>query len=427
MPANTPAQPNPQPSPPNNTPAPHDFARLADLPADGKTALVRLDLNVPFRPGTTDISDDARIRAAIPTINSLRQRRCKLILCSHLGRPKGRPAEELRMQPISRRLSQLLAVPVQQAPDCIGDAVKAAAAALAPGEILMLENLRFHPGEERNDSDFAAQLASLADIFVNDAFGAAHRAHASTAGVPALLPAAAGILMEAELRALGGALNAPNPPFAAILGGAKVSDKIAVLQNLVAKADALIIGGGMAATFIKAQGNPVGDSLIEPDKVDFAREIIAEAQDRNVNLLLPQDAVIADAFAETAAHRVAPAAAVPDRWRIMDIGPQTAAQFAAAIAHCRTAIWNGPMGVFEWPPFAAGTAAVANALASLTTTPAASPATTVIGGGSTAEAVAALNLTRRMTHVSSGGGASLEFLEGKTLPGVAALRKSPAD
>lgn len=387
---------------------------IRTLDVAGKTALVRVDYNVPFRPGSTDISDDSRIRASLPTLRYLQERGCRIIVCSHLGRPKGRVVESMRMAPVSQRLIELLGTPVVQARQCVGEAVASAAAALAPGGVMMLENLRFHPGEEGNDAEFAGGLAALADVYINDAFGAAHRAHASTAAVARLLPSAAGLLMERELRVLGDALDAPNRPFAAILGGAKVSDKIGVLENLMGKADLLVIGGGMAATFIKAQGHSVGDSLVEDDRLAFARRIM-DAEQGGAKVLIPDDVVAADAFASDAEARVASADAIPDGWRIMDIGPQTARRYADALGECRTVIWNGPMGVFEWEAFSRGTAAVANVLAGM------ERATTITGGGSTAEAVGALGLADRMTHISSGGGASLEFMEGRKLPGVAAL------
>ena len=388
---------------------------IRDLDVAGKTALVRVDYNVPFRPGSTDISDDSRIRASLPTLRYLQERGCRIIVCSHLGRPKGRVVESLRMAPVSRRLSELLGTPVAQARQCVGEDAASAAASLAPGGVLMLENLRFHPGEEGNDPEFARGLASLADVYINDAFGAAHRAHASTAAVARLLPAAAGFLMERELQFLGDALDAPNRPFAAVLGGAKVSDKIRVLENLLDKVDLLVIGGGMAATFIKAQGHSVGDSLVEDDRLAFARRIMDAGQGGASKILVPDDVIAADEFAADAKARVASASAIPDGWRIMDIGPQTARRYADALGECRTVIWNGPMGVFEWDAFSQGTAVVANALAGM------ERATTITGGGSTAEAVAALGLADRMTHISSGGGASLEFMEGRELPGVAAL------
>lgn len=387
---------------------------IRTLDVVGKTALVRVDYNVPFRPGSTDISDDSRIRASLPTLRYLQERGCRIIVCSHLGRPKGRVVESLRMAPVSQRLSELLGTPVVQARQCVGEDVASAAAALAPGRVMMLENLRFHPGEEDNDAEFARGLAALADVYINDAFGAAHRAHASTAAVARLLPSAAGLLMERELRVLGDALDAPNRPFAAVLGGAKVSDKMGVLENLTGKADLLVIGGGMAATFIKAQGHSVGDSVVEDDRLAFARRIM-DADQGGAKVLIPDDVVAADAFGADAESRVASASAIPDGWRIMDIGPQTARRYADALGECRTVIWNGPMGVFEWEAFSRGTAAVANALAGM------ERATTITGGGSTADAVGALGLADRMTHISSGGGASLEFMEGRELPGVAAL------
>lgn len=388
---------------------------IRNLDVAGKTALVRVDYNVPFRPGSADISDDSRIRASLPTLRYLQERGCRIIVCSHLGRPKGRVVESLRMAPVSQRLSELLGTPVVQARQCVGQSVASAAASLAPGGVLMLENLRFHPGEEGNDAEFARGLAALADVYINDAFGAAHRAHASTAAVAHLLPSAAGFLMERELQILGDALDAPERPFAAVLGGAKVSDKIGVLENLMGKVDTLVIGGGMAATFIKAQGHSVGDSLVEDDRLAFARRIMDADKGGTSKILIPDDVIVADAFAVDAEARVATIAAIPDGWRIMDIGPKTAQRYADALGECRTVIWNGPMGVFEWDAFSQGTAAVANALAGM------ERATTITGGGSTAEAVAALGLADRMTHISSGGGASLEFMEGRELPGVAAL------
>lgn len=387
---------------------------IRTLDVAGKAALVRVDYNVPFRPGSTDISDDSRIRASLPTLRYLQERGCRIVVCSHLGRPKGRVVESLRMAPVSKRLSELLGTPVVQARQCVGEAVASAADALAPGGVMMLENLRFHPGEEGNDAEFARGLAVLADVYINDAFGAAHRAHASTAAVARLLPSAMGLLMERELQVLGDALDAPKRPFAAALGGAKVSDKMGVLENLMGKADLLVIGGGMAATFIKAQGHSVGDSLVEDDKLAFARRII-DADQGDAKVLIPDDVIAADAFAADAAARVVSASAIPDGWRIMDIGPQTARRYADALGECRTVIWNGPMGVFEWEAFSRGTAAVANTLAGM------ERAITITGGGSTAEAVGALGLAARMTHISSGGGASLEFMEGRELPGVAAL------
>ena len=385
------------------------------MDARGQTVLVRVDFNVPFKPGTTEISDDGRIRASLPTLRYLLARDCGLIVCSHLGRPKGQVVESLRMAPVSRRLAELLGVPVRQCADVIGDEARAMARSLAPGEVMMLENTRFHPGEEANDAEFARELASLAALYVNDAFGAAHRAHASTEGVARLLPSAAGLLMERELRFLGGVMNAPRSPFAAILGGAKVSDKMGAMENLAGKVDLLFIGGGMAATFIKAQGYDVGDSPVEDDRVGFAKKLIERSERGEARLMLPNDVVVADAFAEDAEPLMVRVDGIPRGFRIMDIGTWTARRYAVALRECNTVIWNGPQGVFEWEAFSHGTRFIARTLADM------KDATTVLGGGSTAEAVAALGLSDRMTHVSSGGGAALEFMEGRELPGVAAL------
>ncbi len=388
---------------------------IEDIRVDNHTALVRVDYNVPFRPGTTDISDDSRIAASLPTLRYLLERGCRLIVCSHLGRPRGRVVEDLRMAPVSARLAELLGAPVRQLADCVGPDVMDAVDAMRPGEVVMLENLRFHAGEEANDVEFATGLAMPADLYVNDAFGAAHRAHASTEGVARLLPAAAGFLMAKELAMLGQALDEPRRPFAAIMGGAKVSDKIAVLESLAAKVDKLIIGGGMAATFFKAQGLPVGDSLVEDEWVPFARDFLDKARETGLQVLLPVDVVVADEFAEHAESRDVGAGEIPAGWRVMDVGPASADAFARAVDGCGTVLWNGPMGVFEWKDFSRGTVRLAEALAAL------ADATTVVGGGSTAEAVQSLGYADRMTHVSTGGGASLEFLEGRELPGVAAL------
>ena len=388
---------------------------VRNLDVNGKIVLIRVDYNVPFHPGTSDISDDGRIKASLPTLEYLLERDCKLIICSHLGRPKGQVVEDMRLTPVSRRLSELLGRPVGQAADCIGPEVDSAVAALPARGVLVLENLRFHAGEENNDPDFAMSLASLADVFVNDAFGTAHRAHASTHGVTEYLPSVSGFLMAKELEMLGTALDDPQRPLVAIMGGAKVSDKIAVLERLVDKADLIIIGGGMAATFLKAQGHEMGDSLIEEERVGFASDLIARCQSGNPRLLLPTDVVIADRFAEDGEVRTVATSDIPDGWRVLDIGPDTVKTFAEALRPCGTVIWNGPMGVFEWQAFAQGTVKIANILASM------DYATTVMGGGSTAEAVDSLGLSEKMTHVSTGGGASLEFMEGRELPGVAAL------
>ena len=388
---------------------------VEDIDVAGKTVLVRVDYNVPFHPGTSDISDDSRIRASLPTLRYLIERDCKVVLCSHMGRPKGKVVEELRMSPTSSRLAKLLGTPIAQASDCIGPDVQNAIGALPSGGVVMLENLRFHEGEEKNDPEFASSLASLAEVYVDDAFGTAHRAHASTDGVTQFLPSVAGFLMSTELEMLGRALESPRRPFAAVMGGAKVSDKIAVLENLAGRVDTLIIGGGMAATFFKAKGLEIGDSLLEEERVQFASEFMRTSKDNGLELLLPVDVVIADSFSATASHRTVGITDIPSGWRIMDIGPQTISLFEKALRVSKTVVWNGPMGVFEWEPFAQGTVRLASVLADM------GDATTVVGGGSTAEAVGSLGLADKMTHVSTGGGASLEFLEGKVLPGVAAL------
>ena len=388
---------------------------VRDLDAAGKRVLVRVDYNVPFHPGTTRISDDSRIRASLPTVSYLLDRGSRVVLCSHLGRPRGKVVEDLRLTPAALRLEELLDAQVSHARDCIGPEAQHAVRRLEPGHALLLENLRFHPGEEKNDPEFAGRLAELADIYVNDAFGVAHRAHASTEGVARLLPSAAGFLMEREIEMLGRALQTPKRPFTAIIGGAKVSDKIAVLENLSRIVDTLIVGGGMAATFLKARGLPVGDSLVEDDRLEFARSFAERTVGGPFRLLLPTDVVVADSFAEDAGHITVDASEIPDGWRIMDIGPCSVADFLEGLAGSKTVLWNGPMGVYEWGPFAAGTAGVAGAVAALTN------ATTIVGGGSTAEAVDRLGMSGRMTHVSTGGGASLEFLEGKMLPGYAVL------
>lgn len=389
---------------------------VRDIDVAGKRVLVRVDFNVPLDKATGQVADDTRIRAALPTIQYLRERGAKVILCSHLGRPDGRVVDRLRLQPVADRLSALLGAPVTMAPDCVGPEVEALVARMQPGDVVLLENVRFHPEEEANDPAFARQLAALADVFVNDAFGTAHRAHASTEGVARYLPAVAGLLMEKELKFLGGALTNPERPFAALIGGAKVSDKIGVLRHLLEKVDLLLIGGGMANTFLLAQGKQIGDSLAEPDQVEVAREMLARTREGRPRLELPIDAVIADRFAADAATRIVDLShePVPPGWRIMDIGPSTVHRFVEALSPCRTVVWNGPVGVFELPPFAAGTLALARALADLR-------ATTIVGGGETAQAVEQAGVADRISHVSTGGGAALEFLEGKTLPGVAAL------
>ena len=390
---------------------------LSQLDVGGKTVLVRVDFNVPIEQGVDAIANyDQRLRATLPTIEYLLERSCKVALCSHLGRPRGRVVENLRLAPVGERLAVLLGRPVTALPDCVGGDVADAVAAMSPGEIVLLENLRFHAGEEKNDAGFAGELAALADCFVMDAFAVAHRAHASTVGAPGLLPSAMGLLTQREVESLGMALAEPERPLAALMGGAKVSDKILVLENLLSRLDHLFIGGGMAVTFLAAKGESVGASSVEEDRLDFARDVLRRAERDGVTVHLPQDVVIADEFApEPNAVATHPVNDVPGGWYIMDVGTDTASRYAAALADCKTILWNGPMGVFEMERFSTGTRKVANGIAGLP------GVTTVVGGGSTAEAVESLGLLERMTHVSTGGGASLEFLEGRELPGIAAL------
>ena len=390
-----------------------DKQTIRDIEVDGKRVLVRVDFNVELEHGR--ISDDGRLRAALPTIRRLRERGAVVILCSHLGRPSGKVVEDMRLAPIGRRLSELLGVDVTCVDECVGPKVEDAVRKAKPGDVLLLENLRFHPEEERNDLDFARSLASVADVFVDDGFGVAHRAHASTEGVTNFLPSVAGFLMEREVEVLGSVLESPERPLVVALGGAKVSDKIGVLENFLDKVDTLLIGGGMAATFLKARGLPVGNSLVEDERLDLARDMMRRAEENGISLLIPVDVVVADSFAAEARSRTVDVEDVPDGWYIMDIGHKTLDVFRAEAARGKTILWNGPMGVFEFQAFSRGTRELAAALASL------HGATTVLGGGSTAEAVNSLGLADRITHVSTGGGASLEFLEGRTLPGVAAL------
>ena len=387
---------------------------ITDLDLTGKRVLIRVDFNVPLSEMQA-VTDDTRIRAALPTIRRALGQGARVLLVSHLGRPKGKVVPAMSLAPVAARLSPLLGAPVQMAPDCIGDAVKTAAAALKPGQVLMLENCRFHAGDEKNDEGMSRALAELCDVFVNDAFGAAHRAHASTVGVTRFVPiAAAGLLMAKEVEYLGRALTDPTRPFVAILGGAKVSDKIGVLKNLVTKVNALLVGGGMAYTFLKAQGMEVGASLLEADKRDLARSILDEARAKGVTFLLPMDHIIAERAAATAPTRIADSTAIPAGWMGLDIGPKAREAFATVIRGARTIVWNGPMGVFELDPFREGTFAVARAIA-------ASGATSIVGGGDSVAAVTQAGVADKMTHISTGGGASLEFLEGVELPGVAAL------
>ena len=390
-----------------------DKRTVRDIDVAGKRVLVRVDFNVEFDDGR--ISDDSRIRAALPTIAYLRERGAVVVLCSHLGRPGGKVVEDMRLAPVGTRLSELLGAEVNCVAECVGPEVEAAVAAASPGDVLLLENLRFHPEEEKNDTDFARALASLAEVFVQDGFGVSHRAHASTEGVTRYLSSVAGFLVEAELAALGGLLESPARPLVSVLGGAKVSDKMGVLENFIERVDTILIGGGMAATFLKAKGLPVGASLVEDDRLELARGVMARAEHGGVSLVIPTDVVVADAFSADAQSRTVDVEDVPDGWYIMDIGHKTLDTFRAEAANGKTILWNGPLGVFEMPAFSRGTREFAAALGSL------DGVTTVLGGGSTAEVVHELGITDRITHVSTGGGASLEFLEGRTLPGVAAL------
>ena len=391
--------------------------QLTQLDVAGKTVLVRVDFNVPIEQGVEIIAQyDQRLRATLPTIDYLLERDCKVVLSSHLGRPRGKVDEALRLFPVGDRLSVLLGRPVTSLSDCIGPEVASEVAAMESGQVYLLENLRFHEGEENNDDAFSKELAALADCFVMDAFAVAHRAHASTVGLPRMLPSAMGLLMQREVESLGLALTSPERPLAALMGGAKVSDKILVLENLLGNLDRLYIGGGMAVTFLAALGKPVGASPVEADRLDFAREVIDRAKRGTIELHVPTDIVAASEFEpHPVESQTFPVDGVPDGWYIMDVGNATAQSFARGLADCKTIIWNGPMGVFEMERFSAGTRTVANAIAGLPNV------TTVVGGGSTAEAVEALGLETSMTHVSTGGGASLEFLEGRELPGIAAL------
>ncbi len=383
---------------------------VRDIDLKGKRVLMRVDFNVPMKDGV--VTDDKRIRAALETIQYVLEQGASLIVMSHLGRPKGTGFEaEFSLKPAADVLANLLGRPVKMAPDCIGPEVEAMAAALQPGEVLMLENVRFHKAEEKNDPEFAKKLAALGEVYVNDAFGSAHRAHASTEGVARYLPAVSGFLMEQELTYLSRATENPERPYIAILGGAKISDKIAVIENLLLKCDRLIIGGGMANTFLAARGYDMADSLVEPGSLETAKAIMAKAGNK---LLLPVDAVIGDRFDAEANSQVVDVDKVPAGWRVLDIGPKTLEMFSQALKDAKLVVWNGPMGVFEFPKFAEGTFALARLLAE-------SGATTVIGGGDSASAVKKAGVAKKMTHVSTGGGASLEFLEGKVLPGVAAL------
>ena len=390
---------------------------IRDIDVAGKRVLVRVDFNVPL-DAERHITDDTRIRAAVPTIQYLLSHGAALILMSHLGRPDGQAVDKLRMAPVAARLSEQLGQPVETATDSIGPEVEAKAKALKPGQVLLLENLRFHKEEEKNNPDFAKQLASLGDLYVNDAFGTAHRAHASTEGVTHYMPGVSGFLMEKEINFLGSALENPQRPFAAIIGGAKVSDKIKVLERLIGMVDVMLIGGGMANTFLKAEGYEIGDSLFEEGKVDVARDLIKKAKQRDLQFVLPVDVVIAERVEAGAESKVVAANAVPKGWRILDIGPESIERFRQALSNARTIVWNGTLGVAEIPAFAKGTDAIIDILAQRTQ----AGALTIIGGGDSAAAVDKAEAAEKMTHVSTGGGASLEFLEGRVLPGVAALQ-----
>ena len=390
---------------------------LSQLDVSGGRVLVRVDFNVPIEQGIEAIAGyDQRLRATLPTIQYLIERGCRTILCSHLGRPRGKADDALRLAPVGDRLAVLLDHPVKSLPEIAGPEVEAAVDGMASGDVILLENLRFDAGEEANEPDFCKGLAALADYFVMDAFAVAHRAHASTVGVTEFLPSAMGFLVEKEVSSMGKALESPEKPLAALMGGAKVSDKILLLENMLDKLDHLFIGGGMCVTFLKAKGQAVGASQVEEDRLEFAREMLDAAEQRGIKVHLPSEVVVASEFASDPAEvSVVTADGVPEGRYIMDIAPSAARQFAGALQQCRTVIWNGPMGVFEMPRFSEGTRVVAEAIAS------APGVTSVVGGGSTAETVEALGLMDRMTHVSTGGGASLEFLGGIELPGIAAL------
>ena len=381
---------------------------ITDVDVDKKKVF-----NVPLDENGI-ITDDTRIQKTLPTIRYLLDHQAAVILASHLGRPKGKVVEKYSLKPVAVRLSELLGIPVQMAPDCIGIETEAMAGALQPGQVLLLENLRFHGEEEKNDPKFSRKLASLADVGINDAFGCCHRAHASVAGIAAFLPMAAGFLLEKEIRFIGGAVDHPAHPFAAIIGGAKVSDKIEVISNLLPKVDVMIIGGGMANTFLAAQGYGIGKSLVEADKIDLAKKLIAQAADEGKKLLLPVDVNVAEAFSNDAAHKVVPADAVPEGWMILDIGTKTQELFARELDPMKLIVWNGPMGVFEMENFAKGTESVARAVAH-------SQAVSIVGGGDSVSAVNKTGLADQISHISTGGGASLEYLEGKKLPGIESL------
>lgn len=385
---------------------------LSDVTLQGKRVFCRVDFNVPMEDGA--ITDDTRIRAALPTINYLIEQGAKVILASHMGRPKGEVKEELRLTKVGEHLATLLNKPVKKLDESIGQAVEQAVSAMADGDVILLENVRFHAGEEKNDAELAKAFASLADVYVNDAFGAAHRAHATTEGIAKLLPAVSGLLMEKELDVLGKALSNPERPFTAIIGGAKVKDKIGVIDHLLDKVDNILIGGGLSYTFTKAQGNDIGTSLLEEDKIELAKGFIEKAKEKGVSFYLPVDVVVADEFSKDANTKVVDIDQIPSDWMGLDIGPKTAALYADVIKNSKLIIWNGPMGVFEMEAFANGTKGVADAMAE-------TAGYTIIGGGDSAAAVEKFDVADKMDHISTGGGASLEFMEGKDLPGVSAL------
>jgi phosphoglycerate kinase len=386
---------------------------VKDIDLKGKRVFCRVDFNVPMKDGS--ITDETRITAALPTIQYLTEQGAKVILASHLGRPKGQAVEELRLTPVAKRLSELLGKDVKKADEAYGEAVQGMVSEMAEGDVLLLENVRFYPGEEKNDPELAKAFAELADVYVNDAFGAAHRAHASTEGIAHHLPAVSGLLMEKELDVLGKAMSNPERPFTAIVGGAKVKDKIGVIENLLDKVDNLIIGGGLAYTFVKAQGHEIGKSLLEEDKIDLANSFIKKAEEKGVKFYMPVDVLVADDFSEDANIKEVSIEEIPSDWEALDIGPKTRAIYQDVIKSSKLVIWNGPMGVFELNAFAGGTKAVAEALAESQDT------YSVIGGGDSAAAVEKFDLADKMSHISTGGGASLEFIEGKELPGVTAL------
>lgn len=386
---------------------------VKDIDVKGKVVFCRVDFNVPMKDG--NVTDDTRIRAALPTIKYLTGQGAKVLLASHLGRPKGQVTEELRLTPVAKRLQELLGQEVKKADEAYGDNVKKQISDLKEGDVLVLENVRFYPGEEKNDPELSKAFADLADVYVNDAFGAAHRAHASTAGIAAYLPAVAGFLMQKELEVLGKAITNPDRPFTAIIGGAKVKDKIGVIESLLDKVDNLIIGGGLAYTFVKALGHEVGKSLLEEDKVELAKSFMERAKEKGVNFLIPTDVLVADDFSNDANTSIVPISEIPSDLEALDIGTETREKYADVIKNSKLVVWNGPMGVFEIDAFAKGTKAIAEALAEAKDT------YSVIGGGDSAAAVEKFGLADQMSHISTGGGASLEFMEGKELPGVTAL------